>query len=106
MMQMYYILLFSISFLLTAKINYFNNKSKIQKVILRWNDACFHIHHWITFTIILFAFISGRYLTDLWFNFIIAIIFGIIAESFLFKDVFDVKKTCGTIFKKTFTGRT
>ncbi len=97
---MYYILIFAISFIITARVNYFNNKTKIQKMILRWNNMCFHIHHWITFSIILFAFISGRYLNLTSFYLIIAIIFGIIAESFLFKDVFNVKQTCKNIFKK------
>jgi hypothetical protein len=106
MMQMYYVLVFAISFLITAKINYHNNKTKIQKMILRWNNMCFHVHHWITFSVLLFAFASGRYLNITMFNVMIAIFFGIIAESFLFKDVFDVKKTCATIFKKKFTART
>lgn len=96
-----YIIIFLISFLITARINYHNNSSKIQKLLLRWNRMCFHIHHWITFSVILFAFILGRYVNINVFYILIACVFGIIAESFLFKDVFSVTKSCKKIFKKT-----
>lgn len=98
-MQLYYLLVFAISFLVTAKINFYNNNSKIQKLVLRWNNACFHVHHWITFTALLLALIAGRYLTMSAFNLLVVIIFGIISESFLFKDVFEIKKTCKQLLK-------
>ena len=99
MVETYYIIIFAISFLITARINYHNNSAKIQKLLLRWNKMCFHIHHWITFGVILFAFVAGRYINIGLFNIVVAIIFGIIAEGFLFKDVFSVSKSCKKIFK-------
>ena len=41
MEQELYIIIFLISFLVTAKINYHNNSSKIQKLLLRWNKCVF-----------------------------------------------------------------
>ena len=99
MIEIYYIIIFAISFLITARINYHNNSDKIQKLLLRWNRMCFHIHHWITFGVILFAFIAGHYINVGLFNIVVAIIVGIIAEGFLFEDVFSVSKSCKKIFK-------
>ena len=59
MKDIHYFLFFLVSFLVTVWINYHNNSVKIQKLVLRWEEKCFHIHHWLTFSGILLAFVLG-----------------------------------------------
>ena len=94
MKDIHYFLIFLVSFLITVWINYLNNSVKIQKLVLRWEEKCFHIHHWLTFSGILIAFVLGRYLNLAHFNIGVVILLGIIAEDFLFKDVFTICKPC------------
>ena len=95
----HYYLIFLFSFLVTVWINYYNNSVKIQKLILRWEGECFHIHHWLTFSGILCAFVLGRYLSHTHFKIGIVILLGIIAEDFLFKDVFSFCRPCDELLK-------
>ena len=99
MKDLHYFLIFLVSFLVTVWINYHNNSVKIQKLVLRWEEKCFHIHHWLTFSGILLAFVLGRYLSLAHFNIGVVILLGIIAEDFLFKDVFSFCKPCEELLR-------
>ena len=99
MVELYYLFIFVVSFAVTTWINYYNNSVKIQKLILRWEGKCFHIHHWFTFGCLLGALILGRHLKRNHYNILLVILMGIIAEDFLFKDVFIFCRPCKELLK-------
>ena len=93
-----YYILFIIVFIFAAEINYFKKPSQVQKLILGWNKHCYHIHHWITFSILLLTFITGRYCDDIVFNFILVVFIAIISQGFMYKDAFHIVKACKNVF--------
>ena len=55
-----------IGYLICYRINYLpqqndSNNLKKQHLILTWNSQDYHIHHWITFSIIIILCIIARY---------------------------------------------
>ena len=56
---------------------------------------CYHIHHWITLSVLLIVLNLGKYDMDgVLFNFTEWFILGLILEGFLFKDAFKIKNNC------------
>lgn len=51
---------------------------------------CFHVHHWITILLIIIFMFVGRYTTIYYFIFIIGLLFGILVEDLLFRNVFNL----------------
>ena len=66
-------------------------KVKKQHLILTWNSQDYHIHHWITFSIIIVFIILGRYCPFYIFLIVIGLSFGCILEGFLFDDWYKIK---------------
>ena len=82
------IFLFIISFLLILKINYFGSNNKVQKLILHFGKHCYHIHHWFSFTILIFFMYFVRNCKLIYFESLIIIFSAFILEGFLFKDFY------------------
>jgi len=85
-----YIIIFIISFFVILYINYFKKKNEKQKLILYWKRDGYHIHHWITYALIIFIMICSRYTTNYIFQIFLTIFFAFIIEGFLFNDVFKI----------------
>ena len=92
--------IFIISTLFGYKICYLINykpqindphKFKKQHLILTWNSQDYHIHHWITFSIIIILLIIGRYCPLYIFLMVIGLSVGCILEGFLFNDWYQIK---------------
>lgn len=66
-------------------------KQKKQHLILTWNSQSYHIHHWITFSIIILLIIIGRYSSFYLIIIIIGFSFGCALEGFLFDDWYKIK---------------
>ena len=64
---------------------------KKQYLILTWNSQDYHIHHWITFSIIIILLIIGRYCPLYIFLMVIGLSLGCILEGFLFNDWYQIK---------------
>ena len=61
-----------------------------QKMILYINDYKYHIHHWLTFSILLSFLLIGKYLkNNIIFNIILGLLLGTIIEGLLFEDRFS-----------------
>ena len=94
------IILLVISIIIGFKICYYLNylpqqndplKQKKQHLILTWNSQEYHIHHWITFSIIIMLIIIGRYLPFYLLVLLIGLSFGCILEGFLFNDWYKIR---------------
>lgn len=94
------IILLVISIIIGFKICYYLNylpqqndplKQKKQHLILTWNSQEYHIHHWITFSIIIMLIIIGRYLSFYLLVILIGLSFGCILEGFLFDDWYKIR---------------
>lgn len=66
-------------------------KQKKQHLILTWNSSEYHIHHWITFSIIIMLLIIGRYSSFYLLILIIGLSSGCILEGFLFDDWYKIR---------------
>jgi len=86
---------FSISYLVHYLPHSFEKKNKekkyTKKLILTWNSKQYHIHHWITFTIIIILLLLGRYVYDPVFFVFIGLSLGTIFEDFLFDNIFKIE---------------
>jgi hypothetical protein len=89
-----YGILFSIALLLSVRINYDKKKSFREELKLYWGDSCFHLHHWITYSLFIGLILVGKYISSFYMNCIIALLFGIICEDFLYGDVFKLREKC------------
>ena len=94
------IILLVISIIIGFKICYYLNylpqqndplKQKKQHLILTWNSQEYHIHHWITFSIIILLIIIGRYVSFYLLVILIGLSFGCILEGFLFNDWYKIR---------------
>ena len=66
-------------------------KKNQQHLILTWNSQDYHIHHWITFSIIILLLILGRYCPFYIFLMLIGLSLGCALEGFLFSDWYIIK---------------
>jgi hypothetical protein len=79
-------------FLIAFILNY--KSSKKQALMLIWNDNCFHIHHWISYGIILLAMLFHKFFPMEIDYIVIFFIVGLILEDFLYRDIFQVREKC------------
>jgi hypothetical protein len=92
--KMNYVLLgIIIGFFFMFVINYIPKKTN-QKLILHFNQFCFHIHHWIIGILLLVLAFLVKYSNETVFNIIIGLLAGFVLEGFLFKDMFNILVKC------------
>jgi len=85
-----------IGFYGTYRFNYIKNPddvdSRLQELILFFDNQCFHIHHYMWLTIIVISLYIGRYIKkQTHFNMFVAFLVGCAAEGLLFKDWMLIK---------------
>tara|TARA_B100001175_G_scaffold295925_1_gene284433 strand:+ start:288 stop:635 length:348 start_codon:yes stop_codon:yes gene_type:complete len=96
---MYYIIAFSIiGFILSYYIHYLPtindiNNENPKQLILFWNNKIYHVHHWITFSIIIIILYVGSTVQKNILNAMVGLCLGTIFEDFLFDDIFKIEKT-------------
>jgi hypothetical protein len=89
-----YLLLFIISLTLSITINY-NKAGKFKEELkLIWGDKCFHIHHWITYSIFIVLILLGTTKNKILIYSIITILFAIICEDFLYRNILKIREKC------------
>lgn len=64
-----------------------------KKLILQWNKYCYHIHHWITFSILILI-TYNLFLPSYIKKILIYLFIGVILENFTFKGIFKIKEKC------------
>lgn len=95
-MRYFYIygLFFLITLLLSIRINYDKKKSYREELKLYWGKYCFHIHHWITYSLFILLILIGKYNSELMVNTTIAVLLAIILEDFLYGNIFNLREKC------------
>jgi hypothetical protein len=88
------IAVFVLSLAYNIKINYMKEPTFIEELKLYWGKECYHIHHWITFSLIIGLILIVQYTPPIISYIIIAFSLGAIVEDFLFSDIFVVKEMC------------
>ena len=84
------------SFLVGFGFTYFlhHKHSGNKKLVLQWEDNCYHIHHWITFFVIMgilhYVCEISHHTKLLMYYFL----FGVVCEDLLFKNLFKIKSRC------------
>ena len=84
-------------FFLAYILNY--KSTKTQALLLIWNDKCFHMHHWITYGILLLAMLFIKYFPVEIDYIAIFFIVGLILEDFLYRDIFQIREKCSKMCK-------
>ena len=85
---------YSIAYLihyLPHQIDTGKKKSYSKKLILTWNSKHYHIHHWITFSIIILLLLIGKYAPKTIMYVFIGLSLGSIFEDFLFDNIFKIE---------------
>lgn len=89
-----YGLFFIITLLLSIRVNYEKKKSYREELKLFWGKYCFHIHHWLTYSLFILLILIGRYNSDLMVYSAIAVLLAIILEDFLYGNIFNLREKC------------
>lgn len=89
-----YGLFFVIALLLAIRVNYEKKKAYREELKLFWGKYCFHIHHWLTYSLFILLILIGRYNSDLMVYSTIAVLLAIILEDFLYGNIFDLREKC------------
>ena len=72
-----------------------NSAYKLQELILIMNGECYHIHHFMSLSIIILSILLGKYIKNNYIIFsIICLLIGSSLEDFLFKDWYLIKNYC------------
>lgn len=85
-----------VAFLLGFGITYFfhaGNSGK-KKLVLQWDEYCYHIHHWITFLIVMGVL---HYVCDISSHtklLMYYFLFGVVCEDLMFKNLLKIKSKC------------
>tara|TARA_A100001035_G_C27558946_1_gene397668 strand:+ start:326 stop:628 length:303 start_codon:yes stop_codon:yes gene_type:complete len=91
-----FIISFASSFILAYFIHYLphindKNQEYTKKLILTWNSKKYHIHHWITFSLVIIILLLGKFSPDWLIIIFIGLCLGTIFEDFLFDDIFKIE---------------
>jgi len=83
----------------TYRFNYIKNpddiNSRLQELILFFDNKCYHIHHYMWLTLIIIALYIGRYIRkQSHFNMFVAFLIGCAVEGLMFKDWMLIKNNC------------
>ena len=93
-----YILVTILGFILAYQVNY--KSTTPQALYLIWDKNCYHIHHWITYSIlIILLLLYKHYSIDIEYLFIFFLI-GLSLEDFLYRDVLKIRVNCNKMLKK------
>ena len=96
MILLVFILSIIIAYMLSYYIHYLPHKNDVdkkytKKLILTWNSKQYHIHHWITFSIVIIILLLGKYSNDYLIAIYIGLCLGTIFEDFLFDNIFKIE---------------
>ena len=79
-------------FMLAYMVNYKSQKK--QALILQWNNKCYHIHHWITYSIIVLTILAAKHYSVSVDYAMIYFLVGLILEDFLYRNIFQLRTRC------------
>ena len=65
------------------------DKKYSKKLILIWDLKQYHIHHWVTFSLICVFLLIGRFASNQLLYLLLGLSLGTILEDFLFDTIFD-----------------
>ena len=96
MLILVFILSIIVAYTLSYYIHYLPSKNDIdkkytKKLILTWDSKQYHIHHWITFSLVIFILLLGKYSNDYLIAIYIGLCLGTIFEDFLFDNIFKIE---------------
>lgn len=84
-------------FILAYVLN-FKSKKK-QALMLIWDEKCFHIHHWITYSFIIVIILLTKYYSISIDYLVVFFLLGLVLEDFLYRDIFQIREKCSKMCK-------
>jgi hypothetical protein len=92
------IILLIIGFLIAFKVNYQRNPNSKQALMLIFNNKCYHIHHWVTYGLIILIILASKHLKNKYLFMIIYFLLGLISEDFLYRNILQFRQSCNKMF--------
>ena len=96
MFYILYLIVFIIGLILAFKINYTSTKK--QELVLEFNNSCWHFHHWMIFSILIFIMILSNKIHIKYIYMLGIFLSGFILEGLMFSDFYIIKESCGKAF--------
>jgi uncharacterized membrane protein len=92
-----------IVFFFGLAIAYLNNYKEPTKneLLLIWKNKCYHIHHWITYSIFIAALYSHLFLNIKYVHVITIFLIGLVAEDLFYRDILKIREQCSKSFTLT-----
>lgn len=90
-------------FLFGLAISYMSNYSTSEKneLLLIWQNKCYHIHHWITYSIIIVCLYSYKHLNKNFIHILTIFLLGLMAEDLFYRDILQIREPCSKSFTLT-----
>ena len=84
-----------VGYILSYYIHYLPHKNDVdkkytKKLILTWDSKEYHLHHWITFSLVILILLLGKYSNDILIVIYIGLCVGTVFEDFLFDNIFKI----------------
>ena len=102
-MEIIHTIKYIIVFLFGLAIAYHSNfkSSTKNELVLIWHNKCYHIHHWITYSIIIISIYLNLYLPREFIYLITIFLLGLIAEDLFYRDILKIREPCSKTFTLT-----
>lgn len=99
MQRLKYVIVFLFGLAIAYRSNY--KSSTKNELALIWHNKCYHIHHWITYGIIIISIYLNLYLSKKFIYLITTFLLGLMAEDLFYRDIFKIREPCSKTFTLT-----
>ena len=93
----FYLVIAFIGFLIVYLVNYKRKSGNIQELIFVFNNKCFHIHHWILYSLFILFILLHKYVDYKYLYMLIAFLIGLSSEDLLYSNFLKISQSCKKI---------
>ena len=93
----FYLVIAFVGFLIAYLVNYKRKSGNIQELIFVFNNKCFHIHHWILYSLFILLILLHRFIDYKYLYMLIAFLIGLSSEDLLYRNFMTISQSCKKI---------
>lgn len=81
-------------------ISFISNFEQPEKneLLLIWDNKCYHLHHWITYGIIIISIYLNKILGTKYIHILTIFLLGVMAEDLFYRDILKIREPCSKSF--------
>ena len=90
--------LFIFFFGLAISFNSNYKKPEKNELLLIWKNKCYHLHHWITYGIIIISIYLHKILGAKYIHILTIFLLGVMSEDLFYRDILKIREPCWKSF--------